>query len=149
MALAASSWDGNQNQTWSQVLAPGPGSLEAWERALLGFMFVFRLRERQAMGQRIFHVFPCCFLCFSISFCSTQGDACAPSSENLTTSDLFSVESEKNLRDHLQGFKLYSHVVLKKQLCLSLTYKGLRVPLTEYNLHVVQLGKLRPKQVGM
>lgn len=100
------------------------------------------------MGQGIFHVFPRCSLCFSISFHGTQGDARAPSSENLTTSDLLNVESEKNLRDHLQGLKLDSQVVLKKQLCLSLTYKGLRVPLTEYNLHVIQLGKRRPKQAG-
>lgn len=50
VALAAYAWDGNKNQTWSQVLIPGPGFLEAWERAFLVFALLFRLRQMEAMG---------------------------------------------------------------------------------------------------
>lgn len=49
VVLAASSWDGNKNQTGSLMLIPGPGLLEARESAPLVFMVILRLREKQAL----------------------------------------------------------------------------------------------------
>lgn len=86
-------------------LVPGAHTW-AWLSPCLGKSAAGLHVRLQAKGQGIFDGFPCCFLCFSTFFHSTQGDARAPSSENLTTSDLLNVKSEKNLWDHLQGLKL-------------------------------------------
>lgn len=87
VALAASPWDGNKSQTWSQVLIPEPGFLEAWERAHLVFTLMFRLRETKAMGQGTFDVF---FILspelFTHSFIASRADACIPNNGTFTTS---------------------------------------------------------------
>lgn len=79
-----------------------------------------------------------------------MADVCAPNHGNLTIFHLLNVETEKDLREHLQGLKLLSGDVEETALLVSFTYSymGLRVPWIEYSLHIVQVRKLRPKQVG-